>query len=137
MAWVLVTGEDLGLYADALALVRAAGHAVVEAPDGLTALHLLAAVPIGMVALLKRRIGPMDVEDFLAAVAVDEKLRGRHAYVLLDPPTSSRPPAVERYLDELSILVVAPPFGAADTEGWGDVLDTIGFAARELEHASA
>lgn len=132
MAWVLITGEDIDFLRDALPALRPAGYKVVAVPEGATALQLLVDSPHHMVVLLLRRMGQMDVADFLSAVADDDTLRWNHAYILVDEHPSDLPVDVEHSLDALAAPVVETPVGASDVDGWADLLDAISLAVRSL-----
>jgi len=132
MAWVLVTGEDIVFLQDALPALRPAGYEVVAAPEGATALQLLVDSPRHIVVLIWRRMGQMDVAEFLSAVAADDALRWNHAYILVDEHPGDLPADVERSLDELEAPVVETPVSASDVDGWADLLDAISLAVRSL-----
>src|SRR5215472_992208 len=125
---VLITGEDDQFYRDALDVLRPAGYAVASALDGSTALRLLGDHAHGMVVLLKRKLGQMDVEDFLAVVAVDDRLRRYYANLLLDGATGANSLDLQRYLDQLAVPLVPTPAGRSDAEAWGDLLDALALA---------
>ncbi len=132
MVWVLVTGEDVAFFQDALHVLRPTGFEVVAAPEGATALQLLVDSPHHMVVLLRRHMGQMDVADFLCAVADDDALRWNHVCILVDRHPDDLPVDVERSLDELGAPVVETPVGASDIDGWADLLDAISLAVRSL-----
>jgi hypothetical protein len=132
MAWVLITGEDVAFYQNALQMLRPADHDLVAAPDGATVLQLLGDTARPMVVLLASRLGQMDVLEFLSAAAIDEVLRWRHAYLLLDGVPGELPAEVERYRAELAIPLVPTPGDVTDVDGWADLLDAISLAARQV-----
>lgn len=132
MAWVLITGEDTGFYQGATQRVRPAGYDVVAVPDGSTALQLLVDDAQPMVVLLRDPMGQMGASDFLSAVAVNDVLRRRHAYILLDGLPDDLPADVERYCAELAVPLVVAPADASDSDGWADLLDAIVLAVRQL-----
>ena len=132
MAWVLITGEDTGFYQGATERMRPVGYDVVAVPDGSTALQLLVDDAQPMVVLLRDSMGQMGVSDFLSAVADNDVLRRRHAYILLDGLPDDLPADVERYCAELAVPLVEVPADASDSDGWADLLDAIALAVRQL-----
>lgn len=134
MAWVLVTGRDVDFFHDALQKLPPSGYEVVAAPEGTTALQLLTDIAPArdMLVLLRREMGQLDVADFLSAATVDDVLRRRHAYLLLDDAPGGLPDDVERYLDRVSVPVLRTPADASDADAWEDLLDALDLAARQL-----
>jgi CheY-like chemotaxis protein len=132
MAWVLVTGEDVAFYQNALRMLRPAGHDLVATPDGATVLQLLGDTAHSMVVLLAKRMGQMDLDEFLSAAAIDEVLRSRHVYLLLDGTPDELPAEIERYRAELAIPLVPIPTDVSDIDGWADLLDAISLATRQI-----
>ena len=134
MAWVLITGEDVNFLHDALQMLRPAGQEIVSAPDGATALQLLVDVAQvrDMIVLLRREMGQMDIAAFLGAATINDRLKRRHAYLLLDGLPGELPEEVEQVLDRMSVPMLAIPTATSDVDGWADVLDAIDLAARQL-----
>ena len=137
MAWILLTGEDVDFYQNALQMLRPAGHQLVATADGRTALQLLVDIDRNLIVLLRQRMGQMAVDDFLSAVAVDGTVRWRHAYLLLDGPLSNFSVDIKRHLVVLAAPIVATPADASDVDGWADLLDAIDLADGQLPSKSS
>jgi CheY-like chemotaxis protein len=110
VAHVLVVDDDR-YTRDALRLaLEDAGHAVMEAADGESALAVLGATSDGLVVLLDQMMPKMTGLDVLHAAARDVGLARRHAYVLL----TASPHLGRAHLDaldgQLHVALVAKPF---------------------------
>ena len=132
MAWILVTGEDVIFYQNALRVLRSAGHQLVASADGSVALQLLVDVDHEFVVLLREWMGQMNVAEFLSAVDVNDTLRWQHAYLLLDGTSDTFSTDAERHFTLLAAPVVTTPGDASDVDDWGDLLDAIELAVRQL-----
>lgn len=95
-----------------------------------TALQLLVEIGRGMVVLLRLQMGRMDAGAFLSAAAVNDAVRRRHAFILLDGKPGGLPADVERHRAELAVPVVETPADAADADNWADLLEAVALASR-------
>src|SRR5215467_6136184 len=80
---VLIVDDDEDLRHALGYLLRDAGYTVYEARDGHRALERLRDSPGGMVVLLDVRMPGLDGVEVMRAVAAQEYLSTRHAYILM------------------------------------------------------
>lgn len=107
---VLLVDDDEAIRVVARLVLTEADYPVFEAEDGAATLLMLHASAHPMIVLLDRCMPGMDGERLLAAVAADETLATRHAYVLMTalPPAGASP--LGALLTQLQALVLPKPF---------------------------
>jgi CheY-like chemotaxis protein len=110
MTHVLVVDDDPGIRAVLRCALQAAGHAVMEAADGVSALDGLRASPHPLIVLLDLRMPRLDGAGVLATVAGDRALAQRHQFVLVTADPLPLPPALDALLASLDVPVVSKPF---------------------------
>jgi len=108
---VLVVDDDTALRRMLAMLLEDADWDVLEAQDGPEALATLRSCPSRLVVLLDWKMPRMSGEDVLRAVKADRKLATRHAYVLVSGNATMLSPRLADLLRELSVPVIAKPFG--------------------------
>jgi two-component system, chemotaxis family, sensor kinase CheA len=107
MAYVLVVDDDADIRASMRTLLEdIGGHTVLEANDGLSALDALRSSEHRLVVLLDLLMPAMDGISVLQAVAADESLASRHAFVLV---TVSRRAMTKEFPASLAIAVPVLP----------------------------
>jgi two-component system KDP operon response regulator KdpE len=79
---VLVVDDEDDIRMTMRIVLQDAGYAVLEAPEGRSALVQLAYSPQGMVVLLDLKMPGMDGFAVLRALAKDEHLASRHAFIV-------------------------------------------------------
>lgn len=122
--YVLVVDDDDGIRATLVFLLQGEGYHVDEAPDGKPALVRLRESHERMVVLLDLQMPGMDGLALLDAVAANEPLATRHAYILLTAtPDRTLPLKTATLLTQLKVPVVAKPFD----------IDTLIEAVRQAE----
>jgi CheY-like chemotaxis protein len=104
MAHVLVVDDDEGIRESLRWALEDAGHAVSEAPDGVTAVELLRASPRPLVAVLDIVMPDGDGVAVLHAVRDDPWLVGRHCYLV----TTASPPHRFHLPDDVACLLALP-----------------------------
>ena len=130
MAHVLIVDDDADIRLSMRSLLEdIGGHTVIEAADGLAALEVLRSSEQGLVVLLDLLMPGLDGIGVLQAVAADEQLAIRHAYVLV---TVSRRATSETFPATLAfaVPVVSKPFDI------DKLLDTVADAEQRI-HAPA
>jgi len=126
MADVLIADDDEEIRASLRLALEDAGHTVIEAADGATALAILESSPRALVALLDYRMPEINGTGVIAALADDEwRLQSRHAVLLF---TAASAATLNSTTDALFpgqvVRVIAKPF---------DVDEILG-AVAEAEH---
>ena len=107
MAHVLIVDDDEDIRVSTRAVLEdIGGHTVFEAPDGLTALNILRTSEQSLVVLLDLLMPSLDGIGVLEAVAADEALARRHAYVLI---TVSRRATAKEFPESLALAVPVVP----------------------------
>ena len=110
MADVLIVDDDEDIRASMRAILEdLGGYTVYEASDGASALATLRASQQSFVALLDLLMPGMDGIDVLEAVAADETLATRHAYVLV---TVSRRAVSKEFPStlKLAVPIISKPY---------------------------
>jgi CheY-like chemotaxis protein len=110
MTHVLVVDDDPEIRAVLRCALQAAGHAVMEAADGVSALDRLRASPNPLIVLLDLRMPRLDGAGVLATVAGDRALVHRHQFVLVTADPLPLPPALDALLASVDVPVVSKPF---------------------------
>jgi CheY-like chemotaxis protein len=110
MATVLVADDDTDTRDAVRMLLEAEGYVVLEARDGIEALHLLRCTPAPLVVLLDLQMPHLDGERVLWAVAADKRLATRNRYILMTVHAHSLPLTLVRVLAYLHVPVLAKPF---------------------------
>lgn len=107
MAHVLIVDDDTDIRASMRMLLEDfGGHTVLEASDGLSALDVLRSSEHRLIVLLDLLMPGMDGFGVLQAVAADEELATRHAYVLV---TVSRRATTSTFPENLALVVPVLP----------------------------
>jgi CheY-like chemotaxis protein len=108
---VLVVDDDPSLRRLVREILSLEGRDIAEAQHGGIALEQLRAAHAGMVVLLGLMMPEVDGEAVLEALAADEALAARHAFVMV---TAALPRALDgrvaELLGQLSIPLVSKPF---------------------------
>ena len=112
MAHVLVADDDDEIRASLRLALEDAGHSVIEAADGATALAILESSPRALVALLDYRMPEINGTGVIAALAdADGQLPARHAVLLF---TAANAATLNSTTDALFpgqvVRVIAKPF---------------------------
>lgn len=107
---VLIVDDDEDLRLALSYMLRDAGYVVCEALNGRSALERLRRSQAGMVVLLDVRMPELDGIEMMRAVAAQEYLARRHAYILMTADQESLPPLFLTVLDELHVPILAKPF---------------------------
>jgi CheY-like chemotaxis protein len=110
MAAVLVVDDDQMLRAATRDILQDEGYEVVEAQDGLAALHVLRQAEEPMVVLLDIVMPEVTGIDVLTLVGGDPRLQ-RHEYIIW---AASRVKLPGELLDELGVPVMLKPFDLDD-----------------------
>ncbi len=127
MAHVLVVDDDEDIRLTLRALLEdVGGHTVVEAADGVSGLELLRASQQPLVVLLDLLMPGLDGIGVLQAVAADEQLATRHAYVLVSVSRRATPENLPPSL-ALAVSIVPKPFDI------NTLLDTVADAERRID----
>ena len=123
---ICIVDEDEQFRALFRHILQQQGYAVVEAPDGQSALKLINASPYRLVVVLTRALSERDGLTVFSAMLADASLAKYHAYLLLSvAPRLS--PALEALVSTLRVPVINQP---EDLHG---VLKYIGMLAHRLE----
>lgn len=123
--WVLVVDDDAAIRGALKWVLEDAGYRVTEARDGRQALRWLRACPERAVVLLDLMMPELDGVGVLAAIARDECLAERHAYVMITA-AQTLPKGLDTILSQLDIPVISKPF---DIDA---LLDIVADAGRRL-----
>lgn len=114
MAHVLVVDDDEDIRLTMRTLLEdVGGHTVLEAANGMHGLQQLRASEQRLVVLLDVLMPGLDGIDVLRAVATDEQLATRHAYLLVSASPVATPPDIPVSL-KLGLDVVPKPFDIAN-----------------------
>jgi CheY-like chemotaxis protein len=108
---VLVVDDDMALRRMVAMVLEDAEWEVLEARDGREALATMRSNRDHLIVLLDWKMPNMSGEDVLNAVKADPDLATRHAYVLITAMSAMLSPHVMTLLNELSVPVIAKPFG--------------------------
>ena len=106
---VLVVDDDNDVRAMLRMLFEGEGYQVFEAPDGKLALERLCGNSDSLVVLLDYYMPRIDGWQVLEAIAQDDDLVQRHAFIL-GTATFALPLAFVRLLTQLNVPVVFKPF---------------------------
>jgi CheY-like chemotaxis protein len=110
---VLIVDDDPNIRYTLRFILEEAGHTVLDAPDGQTALEHLRTHPCGMVVLVDWSMPGMDGAALLRAMTADLSSATRHAYILLTDRAHAEdafPLALARALPSVAAQVLAKPF---------------------------
>jgi len=139
---VLVVDDDIAIRHALRLLLEDEGLVVAEAADGRAALAILRATSDRYVALLDQMMPQLDGFGVLSAIAEDERLRGRHSFVLMTACPRTLPPALVRLASSFAIPIIAKPFEADEmiatiTERMRRLAaaDSVDWRLEELAHA--
>lgn len=124
MARVLVVDDDQDIRDVVRFILEDAGHEVLEASDGNTALQVMRATPASLVVLLDLLMPQPNGIDVLKEVIADPHLSHRHAYLLLTADNTNLRQQAESLLTQLSAQVISKPFDV------GKLLEMVDHAAR-------
>ncbi|HEU5348836.1 MAG TPA: response regulator [Ktedonobacterales bacterium] len=124
MARVLVVDDDQDIRDVVRFILEDAGHEVLEASDGNTALQVMRATPASLVVLLDLLMPQPNGIDVLKEVIADPLLSHRHAYLLLTADNTNLRQQAESLLTQLSAQVISKPFDV------GKLLEMVEHAAR-------
>lgn len=124
---VLIVEDDNEIRATLAFLLRDAGYTVHEASDGKPALERLRRSRERLVVLLDLRMPGVDGVQVMHAVAADDNLATRHAYIVMTANERTFPLEFAALLSRLKVPVIAKPF---DIEA---LLDAVDQAAARLE----
>ena len=127
MAHVLIVDDDEDIRLTVRALLEdIGGHTVLEAADGVSGLAQLRASEEPLVVLLDLLMPGLDGIEVLQAVAEDEQLATRHAYVLVSVSRRANAANVPPKL-ALAVPIVPKPFDM------NVLLDTVTSAERRIQ----
>ncbi|HLW03463.1 MAG TPA: hypothetical protein VKT82_32760 [Ktedonobacterales bacterium] len=123
---ICIVDEDEQFRALFRSILQQQGYAVLEAPDGQSALRQINASPHRLVVVLTRALSERDSLAVFSALLADTALAKYHAYLLLSvAPLLS--PALEALVSMLRVSVITQP---EDLHG---VLKHISMLAHRLE----
>jgi CheY-like chemotaxis protein len=131
VAHVLIVDDDADIRMSMRSLLEdIGGHTVIEAGDGLAALEVLRTSEHSLVVLLDLLMPGLDGIGVLQAVAADEQLATRHAYVMV---TVSRRATSGSFAGPLAfaVPVVPKPFDI------DKLLDTVAEAEQRIHVPTA
>ncbi|HEX5441090.1 MAG TPA: response regulator [Ktedonobacterales bacterium] len=114
MAQVLIVDDDENIRDAVRLILEDAGHTVMEASDGVTALRILRESQERLIVLLDMSIPRLNGVDLLSAVVADPFLKERYAYLLLTGSGERLRREAGPLLAEASARIVAKPFEIAD-----------------------
>ena len=130
MAHVLIIDDDMDIRLSMRMLLEdIGGHTVLEAPDGIRGLEVLRASEEPLVVLLDLLMPGLDGIGVLQAVAADERLATRHAYVVV---TVSRKATMGEFPENLGFTLQVVP----KTFDMNALLDTVSQADHRLQEAN-
>lgn len=130
MARVLIVDDDADIRLTVRALLEdIGGHTVLEAADGVSGLAQLRASEEPLIVLLDLLMPGLDGIEVLQAVAEDEQLATRHAYVLVSVSRRASPANVPPKL-ALAVPIVPKPFDI------NTLLDTVTEAERRIQSSA-
>ena len=109
---VLIVDDDQDLRETIRYIVKDSGYPVLEARDGLEALHMLHAQPAPLIVLTDHHMPRLDGPGLLRRVLDEPTLRSDHAYVYMTAGTRDLPPDLQQVLAALQVLVLFKPFSA-------------------------
>jgi two-component system chemotaxis response regulator CheY len=129
MAHVLVADDDGEIRASLCLVLEDAGHTVIEAADGATALAILESSPRALVALLDYRMPEINGTGVLAALAdADGRLPARHAVLLFTAANAATLDSTTQALFPGQVVrVIAKPFDV------DEILGAVAEAQRTLD----
>ncbi|MFI5273334.1 MAG: response regulator [Ktedonobacterales bacterium] len=114
MARVLVVDDEDSIRGALRMVLEDDGHTVLEAANGMEALHVLRASADPTVVVLDLMMPVLDGSGVLGAVAADHKLIGRHVFVLMTAAQRTMPLAFANLLTSLEVPVLSKPFDLQD-----------------------
>jgi CheY-like chemotaxis protein len=114
MGTVLVIDDDRDIRGLLRYTLQEEGWAVLEAANGREGLDRLRASSEPLVALLDYRMPYMDGFDVLRAVAANNALAARHAYLLITANPYSLPSALPELAGTLGVPILGKPFDLDD-----------------------
>lgn len=123
---VLIVDDDEAIRDTLRFALEDSGYVVSEASDGLSALKQLRVAPGRCVVLLDLMMPGLDGAGVLGAVAGDQRLATRHAYILVTANTRTLTLAFVNLLSSLSVPIINKPFDV-DT-----LLEVVSGAAQRL-----
>ena len=126
MAHILIVDDDDDIRMSMRALLEDIGaHTVLEASDGISGLERIRASEVPLIVLLDLLMPGLDGIGVLQAVAADEHLARRHAYVLVSVSRRATPANFPDSL-ALAVPVIPKPFDIAT------LLEVVGEADHRL-----
>lgn len=126
VAHILIVDDDEAIRDTLRFALEDSGYTVSEAADGLAALKKLRAIHDRTVVLLDLMMPGLDGAGVLGAVAGDQRLATRHAYILVTANTKTLTLAFANLLTSLSVPILNKPF---DVDA---LLETVAAASRRL-----
>jgi CheY-like chemotaxis protein len=110
MTAVLVVDDDTDIRLSLRALLEGEGHRVFEAACGDEALNLLRRSPEHFVVLFDNIMPNGDGTDLLAAVAVEEDLEHRHAFICMAASPTLFSAHLQALVHDLGVPCIGKPF---------------------------
>ncbi len=110
MACVLIVDDEQDIRDAVRFGLEDAGHEVLEASDGESALRILRESQRRLVVLLDLLIPQLSGIDLLKAVIADPVLKDQHAYLLMTADSRALRQRAEPLLAQLSARIVGKPF---------------------------
>ncbi len=110
VARVLIVDDDEGIRESLRLVLEDAGYAVAEVADGRRALGALRRSEERMIVLLDNFMPNLDGTSFLTAVAADDSLFPRHAYVLITASPNALSGDTVTFLARAGIPLIRKPF---------------------------
>jgi CheY-like chemotaxis protein len=107
---VLIVEHDTDIRETLRFVLEDEGYGVYEAPNGEWALPLLRQSPKRMVVLLDLNSPRTDGRELLAAVAQNDALATRHAYIIMAANEKTLPLAIVTQLTDLQASILTKPF---------------------------
>jgi CheY-like chemotaxis protein len=126
---ICIVEDDEDIRATLRYLLEDAGYQITEAANGIVALDLLRAAQVRMVVLLDLMLPVLDGAGVLAAVAEDQTLIERHAYILVTARRDALADDLATLATRVPLSIVQKPF---DIDA---VLDVVAREAARLQTA--
>lgn len=125
--YALVVDDDDDLRSSLRFLLEMEGYEVEEARDGIEALDMLRASERSLVVLLDLMMPRLNGMEVLNAVAADQWLSERHAYLIVTANRDRIQPPFTGVLTRLAVPVVSKPYDV------DEMLEVVAEVNRKLE----
>jgi CheY-like chemotaxis protein len=110
---ICVVDDDPDIRESLRTFIEDEGYQVVEAEDGLVALEVLRASPMGKVVLLDLMMPRLDGVGVLRRVEAEPETLGRHAYIIITANRNTLSVDARKVIERLHVPIVTKPFDLA------------------------